>query len=202
MLSCCGTDSHPWDQYQAAERWMPRTLRCLIIGESPGDLDSEYFYTAPKDYDQDRVAVRRCLLRGLHQHELISQATLEVFRDAGFLFDHAIRCPLPPEIVNAEREAAMRYASQRVLCPNHLRRILDESPVVWVMGHLASNAVANIVSDFQKVKRRVSQPPFPSELTLGSKFFLSEYLTRRNENRAPQICEAFVRFARARGIFT
>ena len=72
--------------------WLPRVVRYLLIGENPGDSDSEYFYQRPRSYDADKVAVRRALLHGLHQQRLITEPTLEAFRDAGFLFDHAIRC--------------------------------------------------------------------------------------------------------------
>jgi hypothetical protein len=42
-------------------------------------------------------------------------------------------------------------------------------------------------------------PPYPSILVPGSRFFLSEYLTWRNEQKAPAACRAFGRFARAIG---
>src|SRR5688572_27617810 len=98
MLPCCKAELHPWDYYKVAAEWLPQEVRCFIIGENPGNTNSEYFYSAPGSYDRDRVRVRRGLLQGLHNGTLVSEATLEGFRNAGFLFDHAIRCLLPREI--------------------------------------------------------------------------------------------------------
>lgn len=183
---------------RSERRWLPRVLRCLIVGENPGDTGSQYFYEAPSSCASDAVVVRRALLRGLHQHGLIPEPTLDGFQDAGFLFDHAIRCQLPSRIVNAERQRAMRYASRRVEDPVHLRPWLAQAAVVWVMGHLASNAVANVTTEFPRQRRKISMPPYPGGVAPFSKFFLSEYLTWRNESEAPSFCEAFVRFARER----
>ena len=201
MLACCGAASHSWDQYQVEHLWLPRRLRCLIIGENPGSEASEYFYAVPKSYVKDAVVVRRCLLRGLHAQKLIREATLEGFRDAGFLFDHAIRCPLPSSVVEDERRAARRYASTRVMNPTHLCPWLSQATAVWVMGHLASNAVANATVEFPKKRRRISMHPYPGEISPRSKFFLSEYFTWRNEKKTPEICQVFTRFARERVIF-
>jgi hypothetical protein len=198
LLACCGAANHPWDREDVEHRWLPRALRCFIIGENPGDTTSEYFYHPPSDYNSDTVVVRRTLLRGLHLHGLIPEATLEGFHDAGFLFDHAIRCQLSPEVVGVERRRAMRYASRRVENPAHLQRWLTEAAVVWVMGHLASNAVANATSDFPRVKRLISRPPYPGPIGRGSRFFVSEYLTWRTEAQASRFCEAFRRFASAK----
>jgi hypothetical protein len=92
----------------------------------------------------------------------------------------------------------MRYTSRRVASPGHLERRLAESTVVWVMGHLAANAVANIRADFPRVRRRISLPPYPGPIAPCSRFFVSEYLTWRTEAQAPNICEAFRRFASAK----
>lgn len=86
MPACCSAVKHPWDEHEVERRWLPRALRCLIIGENPGDTTSEYFYQPPASYASDAVVVRRALLRGLHHHGLIPEPTLEGFRDAGFLF--------------------------------------------------------------------------------------------------------------------
>jgi len=201
LPACCSAVKHPWDEHEVERRWLPRALRCLIIGENPGDTTSEYFYQPPASYASDAVVVRRALLRGLHHHGLIPEPTLEGFRDAGFLFDHAIRCQLPRDDVAAEQHRAMRYASRRVEDPAHLRRRLAESVVVWVMGHLASNAVANITPEFPKKRRRISMPPYPGPVSPSSRFFVSEYLTWRNEAEAPRFCEAFLRFASGKGVF-
>ena len=201
MLACCGADSHPWDRYQVETVWLPRKLSCLIVGENPGGNESEYFYAVPESYTRDRVVVRRCLLRGLHDQKLIPEATLEGFRDAGLLFDHAIRCPLPSTVVKEEHRAARRYASTRLENPTHLCPWLSQATAVWVMGHLASNAVANATAEFPKQRRRISMHPYPGEISPRSKFFLSEYFTWRNEKKTPEICQAFIRFARERAIF-
>lgn len=204
MLSCCGAAAHPWDQYEVEKRWRPPTVRCLIVGENPGALTSEYFYAVPKNYASDRVIVRRCLLRGLYHERLIHEATLDAFRDAGFLFDHGIRCPLSREEVKREQRAAKSYRSRCVGCASHLVPLLSQSSIVWVMGHIASNAVANATeistAEFPKEQRLISKAPYPCELAPGSRFFLSEYLTRWTQPYAQGICEAFGRFAQSRGL--
>src|SRR5689334_22520080 len=131
MLPCCGAERHEWDRLEVERKWLPPVLCCLLIGENPGDTGSEYFYQRPRSYDADEVAVRRALLYGLHQHGLIAEPTLQGFRDAGFLFDHAIRCHLPANIVAKERERAKRYGSTLVGGADHLRRRLSEANVVW-----------------------------------------------------------------------
>ena len=201
MPACCDAVLHPWDRYGVQQRWLPGTLQCLVIGENPGNTDSQYFYAPPQSYARDRVIVRRCLLRGLCDQKLISEATLEGFRNAGFLFDHAIRCPLSQTIVKAERQAARRYASPRAEEPSHLLASLSQAVVVWVMGHIACNAVANACTSFPKVPRPISKPPYPGELEIGSKFFVSEYFTRWNQSESVEICRAFKRFALERGVF-
>src|ERR1700737_4001314 len=130
MSGCCGAE-HPWDQYQVPRKWSPTVLRCLIIGENPGKLGSEYFYAVPASFPSDRVVVRKQLLFGLCSQGLISEPTLEGFRDGGFLFDYAIRCNLTPEVVKMERQAALRYAWRRVEHPFHLQRSLSDAGSVW-----------------------------------------------------------------------
>lgn len=200
MLPCCEAPKHGWDRFEVERDWIPPTLRCLIVGENPGDLTSEYFYERPASYESDEVEVRKGLLRGLREHRLIGEGTLEGFRDAGFLFDHAIRCQLASGVVRSEREKAKRYAAQRVENPTQLRLWLARAPVVWVMGHLATNAVANATADFPKQKRQISMLPYPGELAPGSRFFLSEYLTWRTQAKASAFAAAFARFARERGV--
>jgi hypothetical protein len=180
---------------------MPQALRCLIIGENPGDSDSEYFYSPPANYTHDRVRVRQALLGGLHGQGLIPNPMLEGFREGGFLFDHAIRCALPKTRVQKERRAAIRYQSTCAEDPSHLLDAINRAPIVWVMGHIASNAVANVTNDFPKQRRQIAKAPYPGELLQGSKFFLSEYFTRWNQAEMQRICEAFVRFARVRKVF-
>jgi hypothetical protein len=104
---CCDALSHPWDRWQVERLWMPKSLRCLIVGENPGDVTSPCFYEPPAEPTNDRVRVRRELLDGLHGVGLIAEPTVEALRDAGFVFDHAIRCPLPSTVVNRERQNAL-----------------------------------------------------------------------------------------------
>ena len=201
MLTCCGAEKHRWDQLEVERRWLPPILRCFVVGENPGDVTSEYFHEHPESYTQDEVAVRRALLGGLHQQGLIVEATLEGFREAGFLFDHAIRCQLPSKVVKFERQKATRYASRRVANADHLRSWLAQARVVWVMGHIASNAVANASAEFPKQRRKISMPPYPGEIARGSRFFVSEYLSWRTEAEASTFAEGFKRFAKERGVF-
>ena len=201
MLTCCGAVRHQWEEHEVERRWLPRVLRCLVVGENPGDSDSEYFYEPPDSYESDEVAVRRALLRALHRRGLIPEATLEGFQDAGFLFDHAIRCQLPSSVIKRESQKAMRYASRLVENPAHLRDRVAEARTVWVMGHFASNAVANASPAFPKQRRQLSRPPYPGRLRACSKFFLSEYLSWRTEADAPRFCEAFESFVREKAAF-
>src|SRR2546423_13665388 len=90
VLACCGAQEHPWETFSVATKWSPETLRCLIIGESPGEVAAKYFYNEDR-----KVAVRTIMLRELHRHGVLSEPSLPAFRKAGFLFDHAIRCLLP-----------------------------------------------------------------------------------------------------------
>lgn len=201
MRICCGAEKHEWDRLEVERRWLPPTLECFVVGENPGDTTSEYFYERPASYAADEVAVRRALLGGLHRQGLIAEATLEGFRQAGFLFDHAIRCQLPSKVVRSEGEKATRYASRRVGDAGHLRGSLAQARVVWVMGHLASNAVANASAEFPKQRRKISMPPYPGEIARDSRFFVSEYLSWRTEAKASVFAESFKRFAQARGVF-
>jgi hypothetical protein len=164
MPACCNAPSHPWDRWRVGQRSMPTPLRCLVVGENPGDVTSEYFYEPPADPKRDRVRVRRELLDGLCGVGLITEPTLEAFRDAGFLFDHAIRCTLPSSTVNQERLKANRYGSERAAHPLHLMPLLKQARLVWVMGHVAGNAVANAAADFPKEPRRFHRRRIPVRL--------------------------------------
>ncbi len=201
MLPCCKAKKHGWERFDVERSWLPATPRCLIVGENPGGPSSEYFYERPVSYESDEVEVRKGLLRGLCEQRLIAEPTLEGFRDAGFLFDHAIRCQLNPEVIRSEREKAKRYACKRVENPEHLRPWLARAPVVWVMGHLASNAVGNATRDFPKLKRKISMAPYPGELAPGAKFFVSEYLTWRTQAKASAFAQAFAEFVGQRRVF-
>ena len=127
--------------------------------------------------------IRDALLQNLSEQELIASATLEGFKKAGFLFDHAIRCTMPPVYIRHERETAMRYKAKLVQNPEHLRETLDRARIVWVMGHLACNAVANLTDAFLQKPRKISKPPYPKpDPTPDSRFFVSEYLTWRRKS--------------------
>jgi hypothetical protein len=69
------------------------------------------------------------------------------------------------------------------------------------MGHFASNAVANVTAEFPRLRRKISKPPFPAEVVSSSRFFLSEYITWRNEKKGLDFCEAFKKFSRGRVVF-
>lgn len=194
IINCCN-HAHPYDDFDVQGCWQPSQLRCLIIGENPGGLESAYFYDPPESYERDPVKVRRGLILNLFELRLLHAPTLEGFREAGFLFDHAIRCPLPKEIVKKERDAAKRHKAKRVQNPEHLREHLACAPIVWVMGHLACNAVANITDEFPKKRRGISSRPYPGGDKPNSRFFVSEYLTWRNKNEWERICSAFAQFA-------
>src|SRR5271167_2913271 len=131
MHTCCSTLSHRWDQSEVSRLWVPERLFCIVIGENPGSDASEYFYAPPVEYADDPVTVRRRLLRGLYQEDLIAEPTLEGFRDAGFLFDHGIRCSLSRAVIQAERRAARRYQSVRVGKASHLAAYVAQAASVW-----------------------------------------------------------------------
>ena len=198
MLACCGAQEHPWNRYSVEKDWLPTSIRCLIVGENPGSDNSEYFYNPPRSYARDRVVVRKGLLRGLADVGLVATASLEGFRDAGFLFDHGIRW-----------SATSRHREARASPCETIRvdagRCRDPSPAAPVegrdrlgQGHIASNAVVNATAHFPKERRMISQSPYPGESGPGSRFFVSEYFTRWNRRVVPEICAAFARFAGAR----
>jgi hypothetical protein len=62
MPVCCDAPSHPWDRWQVEQRWMPKALRCLIVGENPGDVSSEYFYEPPAAADDLAACMASCTL--------------------------------------------------------------------------------------------------------------------------------------------
>src|SRR5262245_51252006 len=91
---CCDS-THPFDLAHVREHRWPDTWRCLIIGESPAAPGAAYFYDPIQE--PDPVLVRRLLLRALTRAKFIAAPTLEALKEAGFAFDHAIRCQLPME---------------------------------------------------------------------------------------------------------
>lgn len=58
---------------------MPADLRCFIVGENPGDVESAYFYDPTR-----AVSVRTIVLRELHARRQIRAPDLAAFRGAGF----------------------------------------------------------------------------------------------------------------------
>jgi len=124
LLRCCGSDSHAWEQFEVERKWRPRRLRGFIVGENPSDEGQPYFYEEPESYDNDPVVVRRALLQNLREREILKESTLTGFREAGFLFDHAIRCYMSKNEVREERKRAQEYKSERVRNPAHLRATL------------------------------------------------------------------------------
>ena len=139
--------------------------------------------------------------RGLHQEKLIRQPTLDAFRDAGFLFDHSIRCPLSSEEVKTERRAAILYRSVRAKNFAHLVPLLSRASTVWVMGYIARNAIANATIEFPKENHKISKSPYPGMVENASRFFLSAYFSRWNQRDVPRICAAFSQFAKTNKIF-
>ncbi len=53
-MNCCGK-LHAWDIYDVPNRWKPQRVRCLIVGENPGEQGSMYFYDVPANHDPVRV---------------------------------------------------------------------------------------------------------------------------------------------------
>jgi hypothetical protein len=182
MLACCGAQKHPWNTFSVRAKWMPDKLRCLIVGESPGGDPKKYFYN-----QHQKVAVKTIMLRELCRHGLIVEPTLPAFRKAGFLFDHAIRCLLPPDMILHEAELAKRYESSLAATPRHLRAFLANGSPVWVMGYLARNAVALKCPEFPRDTSPISEPPNPRQLPEAPRFFVSRYLLHASRAQVAQI---------------
>lgn len=193
MNKCCGR-KHAWDEHKVDTTWRPAQLRCLIIGENPGDVGAPYFYSPPDPTRGRGVSIRANLLYGLHQVGLIAAPTLEAFRDAGFLFDHAIRCYLSARDVRNERELAGRYSSPRAAQATHLEAAIQQALAVWVMGRIGRNAVATICPAFPRDRSPISGPPYPYQITQVPKFFVSRYLTRIGPDEVLRICRDFNAF--------
>jgi hypothetical protein len=169
---------HAFDSYQVLERWWPKRLRCLIIGESPGDPGADYFYDSLPKTGHDPIDIRSNLLSGLHAAGLVNSVELEAFREAGFVFDHAIRCSLNlSERIAKERHHAVHYRSALAHRATYLRPLIEEAEKVWVMGHIARDAVVFICQKdyplMMQSLRKTLTPP-----TQHAKFFFSRYLNR------------------------
>ena len=173
--SRCCPGEHPFDSRGVAERWWPGTLRCLIIGESPGGPGDAYFYDPPQPGAGDPVRVRVRLLDGLTRVGLIVAPTLHAFREGGFLFDHAIRCQLPDELIEREWRRAKTYRSIRAAAGvEHLRPALAVAQRVWVMGYIARNAMAMVDSAVLE-QQRITPPYLPRG---NPRLFVSRYVSR------------------------
>jgi hypothetical protein len=174
---------------------MPDTLRCLIVGENPGEEKSMYFYDPA--VTRDPVRVRSNLLHGLTVAGLIGAPTLEEFRAAGFLFDHGIRCYMSFKLLETHRHSADRPLPGLPGNAEHLRPLLAEAQSVWVMGRIARKAVDSVAEDFPIERNQISKPPYPCRLR-GTKYFVSRYLSRMSRNHAATICcaprDAFTEF--------
>ena len=153
--SCCNSH-HVFDSYHVLERWRPKVIRCLIVGESPGGSASAYFYDTRR-----KVRVRRNILFGLHATGLIESENLDAFVEGGFFFDHAIRCNIHPD--EAARRSAKKYKYERCAHARHLEPLIEAASQVWVMGYVARNAEARLPfhSMLLKLQRQLSPPYVP-----------------------------------------
>lgn len=163
--SCCGPRNHLWDMYSVEKNWLPDTLRCLVVGESPGEDAEKYFYN-----QHCKVAVRTIIVRELSRHRLLSEPTLPSFKKTGFLFDHAIRCLLPSDAIHHEANLATRYVSPRVAASAHLMPFLREGSAVWVMGRTARNAVAVLQQGFPRDTSEIAKQPYPQKVPEAPRF--------------------------------
>jgi len=157
---------HPFDYYCVSEKWWPDPIRCLIIGETPGSSHSCYFYDSEKP-----VRVRDNILFGLHGHDLIASPTLSAFKEAGFLFDHAIRCRVRPS--KQDWRSAKKYQYVKAEHTQHLDKLLRRVRKVWIMGYVARNAVSCLDSSFPQIQKGLSTPYVQEG---SSKYFISRYL--------------------------
>ena len=190
---CCKT-VHAADRLNVEESWLPKVPRCLIIGESPGNPGSLHFYDPIPIGRPDPVSVRHRLLNQLVEEGLLQVATLEEFRERGYFFDHAVRCQIPMKIVKRDRELAKRYHSQLLTPQMHLARLIKSFDLVWVMGHMARNAVANL--GLISADRRNLIPAY----TETRRFFISPYVRHYPGGYGPHdIVASFVAFQSAVG---
>ena len=190
--SCCSSP-HPFDVHGVGENWCTGLLRCLIIGENPGGPGAEYFYDPIPREIRDPIEVRRNLLEGLVASGLIASPTLEAFKEAGFLFDHAIRCQLPTNEIRREWRLATRYASPRAENATHLMPLIQQAGKVWAMGYVARNAVALLCPEIPRDPRRISKTPYPTRIG-ETKVFVSRYLTHISFDQVVQTLESFNEF--------
>lgn len=170
----CGGMGHPFDRCRVATDWFPQELQCLIVGENPGSPGKPYCYDPIQEYMRDLVEVRRRLLPALVQHKLMSSATREAFRDAGFLFDHAIRCQMDQDLIRLESKLAKQHRSKLVSQSTHLAPLIAKVPKVWIMGYLALAAVTKIC--WKEIVYNYGI--HPNGRVVNDKFLLSPYFNR------------------------
>lgn len=127
------------------------------------------------------------MLRELHRHGLLTEPTLVAFRQAGFLFDHAIRCLLSTDIIQHEASLANRYESPRAATATHLGPFLGLESPVWVMGRIARNAVGILRREFPRDTSEISKPPNPRWLPEAPRFFVTRYLLHAARAEVAQI---------------
>ncbi|MBI4635822.1 MAG: hypothetical protein HY727_05680 [Candidatus Rokubacteria bacterium] len=189
---CCGR-VHPFDERHVERDWWPSTLRLLIVGETPSP-NSAYFYDPIPEHGPDSVGVRRNLLGGLAQRSLIAAPSLAAFKEAGLLFDHAVRCRLSKAETKRERRRARHLASERAHRGYHLSRALREAGKVWIMGWLALDAVARArgLGALPSVSVGVNPPRAITE-----KFFVSRYLLHASRAEMADILDRFRAFVAA-----
>jgi len=119
------------------------------------------------------------MLQGLYRHRIITEKSLDAFRDKGFLFDHAVRCL---DLDNAkEGKLAETYKSPRAAAATHLVPFLQGESPVWVMGRIARNAVATFCPELPKDTLKISKPPYPCRVAEAPRFFVSRYLLNAND---------------------
>ena len=188
VLPCCAQE-HPWESFSVNSDWSPTVLRCMVIGESPGEDAAKYFYNQRR-----RVAVRTIMLRELYRHRLLIEPTLPSFRKAGFLFDHAIRCLLPSDTIHREAILAARYMSPRAAAATHLTPFLCQESPVWVMGRIARNAVAVLQREFPRDRSEIAKPPYPRKVPDAPRFFVSRYLLHASRAEVAEIFSGLHRF--------
>ncbi len=181
----------PFESRKVRERWWPKELRCLVVGESPGGPGSPYFYDQIPVDEDDPVTIRQNFLGALARLKIIASPTLESFRDGGFVFDHAIRAQLPMERIQLERALAAKYESKLASEALHLRPFIEEAQSVWVMGLIARNAVASLYPSIPRQRRKLT-PPYQIEQM--PKILVSRYLTRMAESEAHEVVRCAVRF--------
>jgi hypothetical protein len=194
VMSCCGQAAHAWDQFRVATEWVPDRLRCLIVGENPGSATTAYFYDGNRE-----VAIRSLLLEGLYRVGIIAASTLSAFRNAGFLFDHGIRCHLAGAEVATQRRLARTYSSPRANAATHLTAFIRSASSVWAMGYVARNAVAAACAAFPRDARDIARCPYSMQLQEAPKFFASRYLTRAPREDVAAIFREFGAFWVRRG---